>query len=286
MAFLDWLADWAEKNIPTVGSYIADLVRYLQSSIEEWTSIWRYYSKVVYTWFEKVRQVIDDFIADPYSFIATHLPRWLYETIDWLTSNLSGLKKYVEGWVTDSINQLNNLASNLWEYVYDTLTDTVDNITKSFEDFKTFIYNLVNNVQEWINNADEWFLQQLDNAKELIWNYIKPFVEPIIDIVTQINSVLSEFIKDPIGYITKAVQPMLQQVYDALNQFSRWVEDQINNARSAILGIDEFLKQKLFEFIAGFVTWFLWSFLYDLATLFQSPVLGAFLCFADLALLS
>ena len=60
MAFLDWIANWAEEHIPLVGGWIAELVRKLQSAIE---GAYGWFTKAVtwirYTWIPWAEGIID-----------------------------------------------------------------------------------------------------------------------------------------------------------------------------------------------------------------------------------
>jgi len=266
MSFLDWVADWCEENIPGIGWAIAWVVERIQDGVESaygWVASWT-------RWF------IDSFKPWVESWID-----WLYKAYDSLSSEIyDRLKPLVnaidsavdtlESWYNSVKDEINKFVSDPVGYIESHLpswvSERISNAISKAEDALNWITTKGAELVEWIQNAPSWFLEQLENAKQTILSWIDPIVKPLSDWIDWFKCEFAEFLRDPIGYIQDAAKPLVDALSEKFDKFSKWVNEQFGNVRSAVLGIDDFLKAKLFEFINDFMAWFLWWVLNELWT--------------------
>jgi len=273
MSFLDWIADWAE-GIPGVGEYIADIIRAIQSAIESaygWIEAWvAWLRDTFYPWVVSTFESVWDSLSALWDEIYHYIESWLES----LESGLDTLTSWYY-WVADEVNDfVSDPFGYIDRHLPSWIKDWLRDLQNAFDSFKDWATDEINAVRTWIDNAERWFSKQLEKAKDTILSWVDPLIKPLSDWIDSFKREFAEFLKDPVGYITKAVQPLIDDLGKKLSAFSDWVNEQFGNVKSAILGIDDFLKAKLLEFIGGFAAWFLWSFLNDLVTLEYDPETG------------
>ena len=267
MGFLDWIADWAEDNIPMVGTYIATLVRNIQWGVEAAYDYIKWIAEYLYDrYWEWIRPTLQ-WVENQVTHVLNYVMEFVQPRLEWLQGSLEWLSNYILDYVTEMILWLSDVASDLSNTIETWIKPKIDWLTNALTSFQEWVNQQIASFSAWIANSVNWLWNQLQNAKDRLWGLIEPYVKPTIDKVTQIERQLSSFLKDPKGYIEDVTKPLLQPLKLALDDFSRWVTDTFNNIRSGVLYINEWLYEKLEEFIWSVGYYLFWSFFDDLRTL-------------------
>jgi len=266
MGFLSWIAEWAEK-IPIVGSHIAELVRKIEKATEDWLDYplrWLWFLK---DWYSSVAKVVDEFVRDPVGFISKAIPDWVKSGIRNALNAVGNIKSYINTVVVPSINNIINNVNNIINDLELWVKPRLNWLFSQFDNLKRQLYNKLLEVLKWVDNAKQWLLQQIQQnialLKQSIWSFVKPVIDQVQNFIRQ----LELFAKDPVGFIKKAVGPVITPIVNTFNSFRQWVTDRINGLTAGVLHIDDFLKAKLQEFIFGLIAWFIWSLMDDLRSL-------------------
>jgi len=272
MAFLDWIANWAEEHIPLVGGWIATLVRLIQGAIEgayDWVK--KAVSWIENTWIPWAEGVIDS-ISLSLSNAWNRIKQYIEPTLDALSRSFDWLKETVESLSEDFSNFLSNLPQiiydNIPDWIKDGVRDALDEISKIWSS----LTSLWDDFSEWIHNAGSWFQEQLHNSKDLITSWIHEVTDPVSKWIDWFKREFDEFLEDPVSYIRSVVNPIIQDLSQELSEFSSWVDEKVSGFIDAISSIDDFILLKLEEFAIGLIMWFISTFIDDLAHLEYDPV--------------
>ncbi len=274
MGFLDWLADWCERNIPAIGWAIAYVVRSIQWGVESaygWIKNWVEWLKdTFYPW------VLNSFDAvwDSVDYLKRRIWNYIEPTINSLELGLSKLETWYD-WVKREINSFVSdpfgyIESHLPSWIKDWLRD----LQIAFDNFKSWVSCEIPKLWSWIQNAPNWFIHQLDQAKQRIWSYVEPYVKPVINGWNWFTGQFNEFLKDPIGYIKKAVNPLIKQIYDFFKPITDNLSKSLENAWKTITSLDQAIRYGFTSFLMGMLGWFLNSFFKDLSELEYDPETG------------
>lgn len=270
MSFLSWLAEWAEK-VPAVGWAFAYIIEKIEEGVD-----------YAYGWLKDwIKWLKDSFYP------------WVKEWIDWLKSKLDAVSREISEHLKPQINLLTSIAVPIhswWEDVRRELDSFVSNpfnyinkhiplwikeklLSIGIEVYKlwTSLSNLWSGFNTLVQGLNNWFWQQLEQAKDWVWSWVKPLILGIIE--HQVLHVwnLYQFIKDPKGYIEKVVVPKIEDVKQRINSVVEFVNNVKNSITSVILNMDDFLKTQFLKFLMSLLVWFLWTFLCDLAILQYDP---------------
>ena len=272
MAFLDWIADWAEEHIPLVGGWIATLVRLIQGAIEG-----------AYGWVKKAVSWIQN----------TWIP-WAEKTIDSISLSLSNawnrIKQHIEptldtlsrsfDWLEDKVKNLDedfsNFIRNLPQIIYDNIPDWIKNGVKNALDEISKIWTNIKSLDEYIttglNYIEDLIFAKVNEVSSTIKSWVTSVVEPIKERLSGLESKLKAFLDDPVGYIRSAMDPVIQGLSQELSEFSSWVQEKVSGFIDAISSIDDFILSMLEVFILSLIAWFIGTFIDDLAHLEYDPV--------------
>jgi phage-related protein len=271
MSFLDWIADWAEKHIPLVGEWIAELVRKIQGAIE---SAWGWIEKAV-AWIENVwipwAEDLFNSITLSISEIWLEIKLNIESAIDWLKGKVSEIAEKLENVISELENLISNFPSLVWDAIPDWLKDGVRNALDEINNIWNSLNSLWDSFTSWLDNAGSWFQEQLHNAKSTIESWIDDVVDPIRKWVNDFKREFSEFLADPISYIRNIMSPVIQDITRAFNELSSWVKEKVHSFTDAILSIDDYIANALEGFIIGLIKWFVATLVDDLAHLQYDP---------------
>jgi len=271
MAFLDWIADWAEEHIPLVGGWIAELVRKIQSAIE---SAYGWFTKTVgwiksiwVPWVENVINSLSDSLSNAWTRIKQHIEPAIFA----LESAYSWMKDKVENLDEDFSNFLSNLPTIVYnlipDWIKDGVRDALDEISKIWSSLNL----LWDDFSEWIHDAGSWFQEQLHNSKDLITSWIHEIIDPVTSWINWFKRKFDEFLEDPVGYIHDVIDPAIAELRKEWNEFTSWVDEKVNGFIDAISSIDDFILSMLEVFILSLIAWFIGTFIDDLAHLQYDP---------------
>ena len=124
----------------------------------------------------------------------------------------------------------------------------------------------------WLNTKEAWFLERLHNAKDLITSWIHDVTDPIEGWIDWFKREFDEFLEDPVSYIRRVNDPITSYILQKLDKLVNWANEKVDDLTDAILSIDDYILTKLEEFALGLITWFIASFIDDLAHLEYDPV--------------
>ena len=272
MAFLDWIANWAEEHIPLVGGWIAELVRKIQSAIEgayDWVKKTASYIKNTWIpWAEGVIVSIYNSLSNMWTWIKLHIE----PAIDALERGWSWIEDKVKNLDEKFGNFIRNLPTIVYNLIPDWIKDGVKNAVNDISRIWSSLNSLWDAFWNWVNNAGLWFREQLLNAKDTISSWIHDVTDPISDWVDWFEREFKEFISDPVGYIKGIVNPIIAPLKKEWNEFKGWVDEKVYSFVDAILSIDDFILLKLEEFAIGLIKWFIATLIDDLAHLEYDPV--------------
>jgi len=266
MGFLSWVEEWAGK-IPIVGSHLSELLKRLQKAIEDWLDYplrWLWFLR---DWYSGVAKVVDEFVKDPAKFIGKRIPTWIKQGLAWLNASVSSLWTYIQQHITPVINNALSTIRNLYDYIYGVIRERLYEIINSFNRLKQFTLQAINNITLWVKNAPVWFLQQLQQARDFIWNIVEPRLKPILAFWSEKGPLLLQFASCPLCFIIKALGVNPSELARKFEEFRQWVTRKINTLTSVIMHIDEFIIKQLEKFILGLIAWFLYTLLNDLVSL-------------------
>jgi len=271
MAFLDWIANWAEEHIPLVGGWIATLVRLIQGAIEG-----------AYGWIKKAVSWIQN----------TWIP-WAERTIDSISLSLSNawnrIKQYIEptldalergwNWIEDKVENLDenfsNFIRNLPQIIYDNIPDWIkDGVRDTIKEIGKIwssLTSLWDSFTSWLNTKEAWFQEQLHNSKSTITSWIHEATDPVSKWIDWFKREFDEFLEDPVGYIRDIIDPAVAELRKEWNEFTSWVDEKVNGFIDAISSIDDFILSMLEVFILSLIAWFIGTFIDDLAHLQYDP---------------
>jgi len=271
MAFMDWIADWAEEHIPLLGGWIATLVRMIQGAIEG-----------AYGWVKKAVSWIEN----------TWIP-WAEGVINSISLSLSNawnrIKQHIEptldalergwNWLEDKVKNLDeefsNFIRNLPQIIYDNIPDWIKNGVKNALDEISKIWTNIKSLDEYIstglNYLEDLIFAKVNEVSSTIKSWVTSVVEPIKERLSGLESKLKAFLDDPVGYIRSAMDPVIQGLSQELSEFSSWVQEKVSGFIDAISSIDDFILSMLEVFILSLITWFIGTFIDDLAHLEYDP---------------
>jgi len=272
MSFLDWIADWAEEHIPLVGGWIAELVRKLQSAIEgAWGWIEDEVSWIRYTW-------------------VPHVEGWLSSLSDSLSSAWARIRSYIEpaisalqegfGWLKDKVanigNELSNLIRDLPDIIYSNIPSWLkDGAKKALNEIPRLwdsICTLYDNIREGLSNLTSLIYRELDKAKDAVKAWASKEIAKAEEFLNgRIDAIKSEFSR-AVAEWEQRFEALDRAFNDFMNKYYQLTLDMQHRFENTILHIDEFLLTALAEFIVKMMTWFLASFIDDLAHLQYDPV--------------
>lgn len=271
MSFLDWIANWAEEHIPLVGGWIAELVRKIQSAIEgaygwlEDAVGW-----IEDTWIPWAEDVINS-LSDSLSAVWDEINDYLEPALEALSDALSEVKDTAENTAQELRQLLNNFREMVWNAIPDWLKEGAEKAIDEIPQLWSSLNSLFDDFSEWINNAGSWFQEQLHNAKDLITSWIHEIADPIEGWINWFKREFNEFLEDPVGYIRKAMDPIISELREEWNEFKDWVDEKTNDLTDAVLSIDDYLLKALESFIISLIVYFIATFIDDLAHLQYDP---------------
>jgi len=272
MAFLDWIADWAEEHIPLLGGWIAELVRKIQGAIEgAYGWVKKAVSWIQNTWIPWAEKTIDN-ISLSLSNAWNRIKQYIEPTIFALESAYSWLKDKVENLDEDFSNFLSNLPTIVYNLIPDWIKDGVKNAIEEIGKIWSSLNLLWDDFSEWIHNASSWFQEQLRNAKPIIDSWIHEVTDPAHKWINWFKREFDEFLEDPVGYIKRVMDPAIAELRKEWNEFTSWVDEKVNGFIDAISSIDDFILSMLEVFILSLIAWFIGTFIDDLAHLEYDPV--------------
>jgi len=266
MTFLRWVSKWAE-GIPFVGSYIANLVERIESGID-------YAYGWVKSWVEWLKDSFYPWVRDYFDYLSRRLDNLFDHVHDYIGPKLDAVSrslKTLNEWYNWVRKEVNSFVSDPKDYISrhipDWIKEGINNAIKFAVSSWDWITTRGNEILKWIANANEWFAEQLYNARQRIITWVYESFKHVFEWYESASRVLEEFIKNPKEYIIKAVLPALNPIFAFINSYPQFV-NQIHNAfYNAIAAIDEFILQKLRNYIASFTSYFLFLLLKDLFTL-------------------
>jgi len=272
MAFLDWIANWAEEHIPLVGGWIATLVRLIQGAIEgAYGWVKKAVSWIQNTWIPWAEGVIDS-ISLSLSNAWNRIKQYIEPTLDALSRSFNWIEDKVENLDENFSNFIRNLPTIVYNLIPDWIKDGVRDALDEISKIWSSLYSLWDGFSKWIHNAGSWFQEQLRNAKPIIDSWIHEVTDPAHKWIDWFKREFKEFISDPIGYIRSVTNPAISELRKEWNEFTRWADDKVKGFTDAVLGIDDFILSLLGEFIIGLIKWFIGTFIDDLAHLEYDPV--------------
>jgi len=253
--------------VPAIGSYLAALITAIQAAIENWIG----YTKILFEWlWQHWKPWVESWID------------WLYGTIDYVINTINNVIKpaiailqnglaVVIQWYEVVKIEINEFVANPTQYIDDHMpvwikTSIADALSE-ISDLWNWITTKGAAMLQWVSNAPAWFLQQLDNAKTLIWNYVYPHVKPFLDWINNVKTIIDEFVKNPVEFIDKHIPQWVKDIPDTLIKLKDRVEEIKNAIVAVILNIDNFLKEAMVTFIQAFILWWIYLLLKDLFTL-------------------
>ena len=272
MAFLDWIANWAEEHIPLVGNWIAELVRKIQSAIEgAYGWVKKAVSWIENTWIPWAERTIDSIslsLSNAWNRIKQHIE----PTLDALSRSFDWLEDKVKNLDEEFGNFIRNLPQIIWDNIPDWIKDGVKNAIEEINQLWNSLGSLWDSFTLWLNTKEAWFLERLHNAKDLITSWIHDVTDPIEGWIDWFKREFDEFLEDPVSYIRRVNDPITSYILQKLDKLVNWANEKVDDLTDAILSIDDYILTKLEEFALGLITWFIASFIDDLAHLEYDPV--------------
>lgn len=271
MAFLQSVADWAEKNIPVAGKWIAELVEKIEEAYE---GAWGwlkdavdYVRNVWVPWAE--RQFNELFFSlsqlwgEIYYYVEPYLDA-LTDALNEAKATISNIKNTIE-------NLISNFAVMVWEAIpdwfKDAVTSAIDNIYQLWE----ALTELRDAFLSWVNNAGVWFLEQLNRTKSIITTWVHEVVDATITWLTEKVQELGYKLTAAWNELKNAIERAKAEFSEKIRQLSDFVSEKVNCFEDAISSIDDYLISKLEEFIIALIAWFISTLIHDLTTLRYDP---------------
>jgi len=271
MSFLSNIARWAEEHIPLIGDWIARLVEKIEDGLEAaWGWIERAVSWIENTWIPYIEDLINT-ISLTVSEIAYRVKQIIEPAIDALEGGLNWVKEKL----TDLARDFDDLIHNLPTIVYDLIPDWIkEGAKKALDDISNIwnnINSLYNYIKEGLSHVEDLIASKANEVTNTLKSWVTNLVDPIKEGLEGLKNRLRDFLDDPIGYIRKAMDPIISSISQELSEFSSWVKEKVHGFTDAILGIDDYLAKALEGFIISLIAWFMWSFIDDLAHLEYDP---------------
>jgi len=271
MAFLDWIANWAEEHIPLLGGWIAWLVRLMQGAIEgAYGWIGKTVSWIQNTFIPWAKETIDD-ISRSLSNAWTWIKQHIEPTLDALERGWNWLEEKVKNLDEWFGNFTRNLPTIIWQHIPESMKRATEMTLSVLPTVFQFIMTFQHGFSLFLTNPDWWFLGLLKKYKPVIVSWASEVIEPISKWIDDVKLNLSKFLEDPIGYIKGVVDPIIAPLEKGWNEFKGWVDEKVNGFIDAISGIDDFILLKLEEFAIGLIKWFISTLIDDLAHLQYDP---------------
>ena len=178
---------------------------------------------------------------------------WVRTQVD---SASATLRTWVEG-ITDKINEgLSNLGGawdnfttktlpDLWKAIQDAANNVVETIENNITNVTEFVTNVYNYGREYVTNVNNYITEKITNEITNVTKNITQVVGADQDWVRNFVSGLipADFVKDPLGYITGAVD--LSAVIPA-----DFIKDPLGYIGAALEGFLEPLIQGVIQSIA------------------------------------
>jgi len=206
----------------------------------------------------------------------------IVERISGLELSLQGLRNALSSFIQDPLSYVTRIVRSV-------LNTVVSPLFESFTDFVCFISNSLRGLLEWFRDKASWLQAKILEFKDAIWSAIRGYIEPELILLRNIRNVLSDFIHDPCGFITRVVSGLINEakqfvlsklnearnallssfnaLSSAFNGLTTWINERVSSFTSAFMHIDDFLRSALYGFITDYAAWFVYTFLRDLFTL-------------------
>jgi len=271
MSFLSSIARWAEEHIPLVGDWIARLVEKIEDGLEAaWGWIERAVNWIENIWIPAIENLINT-ISLEVGEIWYRIKQVIEPAINALQEGLNWVKEKLTTLARDFDDFISNLPSIIWQHIPDWIKEgaraALDNISKIWNN----INSLYNYISQGLSEVKDLISQKVTQVENTLRSWVTDIITPIKERLSGLESKLRDFLKDPIGYIRGVMNPIIQNLSQELHEFSSWVKDKVHGFTDAILSIDDYIAKALEGFIVALIAWFLWSFIYDLATLEYDP---------------
>jgi len=195
------------------------------------------------------------------SQIATSITSTLQSVSQTITSGFQAFLSQIG----DVLTQVQNMVQSAIQSMQSVAQSISATIQNAFASIQSFLNNLsatmvsaIQGVSQTIQsmftpiiNAIDWISQQVGKIPQLpslIWEYIKPFVEPIIETIKDIPSKMVEISKAFQGFINPLVgiaqffEQIRQEVYDFFGKFKDWVTIGWNNLVNFVKSIPNKIK--------------------------------------------
>lgn len=272
MAFLDFIADWAEEHIPLVGDWIAELVRKLQSAIEgAWGWIKDEVSYLKNTWVPWAENQLSA-LSDSLSAVWDEISDYLEPAVSALSDALNEVKDTVESTAQELRQLLDSFAEMVWNAIPDWLKEGAEKAIDEIPRLWDHLNNLSADFEAWMDNKEAWFLEQLNRAKSIVEGWINDAVSSAEEWLSEKISAVKSELHRAVTELRNDLETAKKELSDKLSGFREWVEEKVHNTENAIMHIDDYILNALVEFIVKMMMWFIASFIDDLAHLQYDPV--------------
>ncbi len=274
MSFFSRIADWADENIPYLGSYISNLVEKLEDAIEDaYRDTVNAVNEIKNTVIPNLNSAIN-LLSSTLSSVMDEVYNTVEPALDALRDELNAAKSRLDKVSSDLEDLLSNFAEKVWDALPQGFKDAVQNCATELISIKNDLARLEDRLSSWISGAPSWFLEQLNKAKSTVEGWIQDAVSDVKEWAeNEVNTLKSDLQKAETD-LRNDLTTAQKKLSDALSSFEEWVKDRVSAFIDAILSIDEFLASKLAGFILDMLEWFISSFVDDLAHLQYDPETG------------
>ena len=141
-------------------------------------------------------------------------------------SQLGNIVTQVQNMIQNVIRNIQNVATNISQTIQTTIQNVSTSIQTFLSNISATITSAIQGISQTIQSlitpvitAIDWIRQQVSKIPQLpslIWEYIKPFVQPIFDTIKDIPSKMAEISKAFQGFVNPLVG--IQQFFDQIRQ--------------------------------------------------------------------
>lgn len=267
------LISWAEK-IPVVGEWISILVKKIRDAVAGTVSSATQGIATLKKWYDSVKYYVNKLVEDPRGFIDRYLPWWIKDKFRELEFSLNSLRFNTEWNINRLRFSIETIKSTVWNYVPQFIKDKITNAYNWAREAYYWITFHGNTIKNWFYSRYTWFKEQLNLHTFIIWDTIKPRVEWLVRSTYGFVDSLKEFAEDPVGYIKKITEPLIEEFYKLIRPTIDEIKRRVDNGWKAIENLEKSIKYGFASFLLQFVAWFFVSFFRDLAELEYDPETG------------
>jgi len=204
-----------------IQSVLANLSKTMQNISQTITSTIQNISTTLQNTIQNLSQTINQ-IATSITSTLQSISQTITSGFQTFLSQLGNVLTQVQNMIQNVIQNIQNVATSISTTIQNVFTniqtffqDVITQITASFQGISQTLQSMFSPVI----TAIDWIRQQVGKIPELpslIWEYIKPFIQPLIDTIKDIPSKMAEISKAFQGFINPLVG--IQQFFEQIRQ--------------------------------------------------------------------